>query len=167
VANADSTCMTNGATHTFVNPGSPTITEVQSENPSSCENASGSITITSSPATGVIYSVDGGSTWSTSNIFTALEAGFYFVRVAYPDTSCIVVGPNLNLENPAVSVITSTSKVDPTNCGGTNGQIQINSIPATGLIYSIDGGLTWSTSSFSCRLPDRGVVADEHAQFRS
>ncbi len=147
VAFEDTTCVTNGSTHTFVNPGSPVITEVQSENPSTCENTSGSITISSSPATGVIYSVDGGSTWSTSNIFTGLSADFYFVRVAYADTSCIVVGSNLSLVNPSTAVISGTTVTDPTNCDGTNGQIQINSIPATGLIYSIDGGLSWHTNS--------------------
>ena len=147
VANADTTCITNGSTQTFVNPGSPIITEVQSENPTSCEVGSGLITINASPATGVIYSVDGGTVWSTSNTFTGLEAGLYFVRVAYQDTSCIVVGSNLSLVNPSTSVISGVTKEDPTSCNGTNGQIQINSIPATGLIYSINGGLTWLTSA--------------------
>ena len=147
VALADTTCITNGSTHTFVNPESPIITEVLPENPNNCENASGIITINSSPATGVIYSIDGGGTWSTSNIFTGLQADFYFVRVANADTSCIVTEPSFSLVNPANSVISNTEEIHPTDCEGTNGQIQINSIPATGLIYSIDGGLTWNTSA--------------------
>ena len=120
---------------------------MDSDNPTSCEVGSGLITISASPAMGVIYSIDGGTVWSTSNTFTGLEAGLYFVRVAFPDTSCVVVGSNLSLVNPSTSTIAGVTKEDPTNCAGTDGQIQINSIPATGLIYSIDGGLTWQPSA--------------------
>ena len=105
-------------------------------NPSICGGTDGQITINSTPATGLIYSVDGGNTWNSDNTFTGLTAGFYAVQIAFSDTTCMVVGTPVSLEDPAAPTVTNVSSDDPMTCGSADGQITISSSPVTGLLYS-------------------------------
>ena len=53
-------------------------------------SASGSLTINASGSTGNFeYSIDGGATWVTNNVFTALPTGTYQVLVRDSDLSCV------------------------------------------------------------------------------
>ncbi len=147
IANPDTSCVVVGTTLSLSNPTDPLITNVEETDPSTCAGTDGRIVITSDPATGLIYSIDGGSKWSANNVFTGLGSGFYAIRIAQPDTTCAVSGSSFSLDNPQDPVITNVNSTDPTNCDNSNGAITITSFPTSGLIYSVDGGVTWSNST--------------------
>ncbi|SHG72200.1 Por secretion system C-terminal sorting domain-containing protein, partial [Flavobacterium granuli] len=105
----------------------------------------GSITIIASGGTGTLmYSIDQGNTYHTSNVFTGLAAGEYKWRVKDAN-DCLLKGTFILTSPPAV-IVTSTL-VNPKCNGGTDGSITIN---ATGgnspLMYSINDGATYQTS---------------------
>ncbi len=94
------------------------------------------------------YSVDGGSTYQTSNFFSGLIAGTYIVKVKdyYNQTAQSFI----NISQPDPIQIVSETRTHVTGCyGNTNGTITIT---ATGgatetLEYSVDGGSTFQTSN--------------------
>jgi alpha-tubulin suppressor-like RCC1 family protein len=90
------------ATATTINaqPASVTITNVSKGNPSvlSCPTLNnGTISVTATGAN-LMYSIDNGLTYQTSNAFTGLVAGSYVVKVKDNVTGCDVVYPS----NPVV-----------------------------------------------------------------
>ena len=95
----------------------------------------------------MIYSIDGGATWSTNNVFSGLSSNIYLISIAYADTLCEVSGTPINLSDPSAPIVNTVTPTNPSICGGTDGQITINSTPATGLIYSVDGGNTWNSDN--------------------
>jgi gliding motility-associated-like protein len=114
----------------------------------------GSITI-SSPSGGYgtyQYSIDGGITWQYSGSFTGLANGSYHVVMRdAAHTSCSVsldgaVGSTTVNQPSPLSATVSSSNV---SCNGTrDGQINITH-PSGGYgtyEYSVDGGVTWSSS---------------------
>ncbi|OWK74554.1 hypothetical protein CBW16_03865 [Flavobacteriaceae bacterium JJC] len=102
----------------------------------SCGNV-GSITFTS-PAD--FYSINGGSSWSTSPVFTNLNASTGYYLMVKNSANCMSAGISVymnttNLASPSVTVVQPTC--------GTKGSITVTS---PGSSYSFDGGNTWSTS---------------------
>ncbi len=99
----------------------------------------GSITFTS---TSDYYSIDGGSTWSTTNTFTNLKPGYYYLSVKNLQnctSSSYSTNVYLNeyfLPNPDYTLVQPTCE--------TTGSITIATVAD---LYSFDGGNTWSTSS--------------------
>ena len=95
----------------------------------------GSITITNSASQ---YSIDSGNTWQTSNTFSNLSPGYYYLKIKN-STGCISNYTSVNLKDYYLPdpVFTSTQ---PT-CG-VGGTISISTPAAQ---YSIDGGNNWST----------------------
>jgi len=95
------------------------------------------------------YTINGGSSWTSSDTFSYLSPGTYNVRIrdAANITCEIVLDPALAITQPAKLAAT----VGSTNvtCNGANdGTISITS-PAGGYggyEYSIDGGATWQAS---------------------
>ena len=109
-----------------------------------CNSDSATVKVYAHGGTGnLLYSANGGASWSTDSIFTKLGPGTFHFDVK-DQNNCIKTGDSLVLVNPAAIVI---SKVDSNNvsCNGlTNGSIKITaSGGSTGLIYSIDGGITY------------------------
>lgn len=116
-----------------------------------CNGAlTGSITITATGGTGTLeYSIDNGTTWSTSNIFNAVSGGSYTLvvkdangcEVAYLSNPLVVTQP------PAVA-ITNVAVVDILCFGGNNGSITVTATGgSTALLYSIDNGTTFQASN--------------------
>src|SRR5690606_19786880 len=95
----------------------------------------GSITIIAT-GTDLEYSIDAGTNFQTSNVFTGLAAGEYNIVVM--DGSGATVGTTVTLVAPEIPVIDDISTEAP-DCGLSNGSL---SIAATGtdLQYSTDGG---------------------------
>jgi len=96
----------------------------------------GSITFTT---VSDFYSIDGGNTWSTSNTFTNLKAGYYNPRIKN-SLGCTsyyssVYLNEFYLDRPDYSVVQPT-------CGNT-GSITIATVADQ---YSFDGGSTWTTN---------------------
>ncbi|AWG21783.1 hypothetical protein FFWV33_09630 [Flavobacterium faecale] len=99
--------------------------------------STGSITITTTAA---LYSIDGGSNWSSNPIFTNLVGGSYNLKIknsAGCESNTFYVSLNVFYLEDAFFTYTNPS------CGNI-GNITISS---TADFYSIDGGVTWSTSA--------------------
>ncbi|MBX9887247.1 MAG: T9SS type B sorting domain-containing protein [Flavobacteriaceae bacterium] len=111
----------------------PTFTTVQP----TCGNG-GNITFTVAAA---LYSIDGGTTWSNSPVFTNLNPGYYYLGIKNA-TGCTsnfylsnVSLQNYYLPNPDFTLIQPTC--------GTNGSITFATVADS---YSFDGGKTWTTN---------------------
>ena len=135
-------------------PSGPIITECISANPTDCGVNDGSLTILAVGGQGALqYSIDGGTTWQTSNEFTGLGEGTFSVAVANEDETCIAIFPACQLISPQPPVVNEVRAVDPSICGEDNGSITILADGNGGLEYSIDNGITWSANSFFGNLP--------------
>jgi gliding motility-associated-like protein len=94
-------------------------------NPPSCGGQSdGTITVTS--ATGVDYSIDGGATWQSSNVFSGISAGTYSVCTRNA-LGCVQCG-SLVVTEPSQLAITVSN--DTTICQ--NGTAQLNAFSSGG-----------------------------------
>jgi gliding motility-associated-like protein len=110
-------------------------------NAASCGNNNGSITV-ATPSGGTPpyqYSIDGGTTWQSSNVFNGLAVGSYTVKVKDNPAACTIDIPvNVvsagNLATTVASVATACTAVN-------NGSITISSAAGAGPhTFSLDGG---------------------------
>jgi gliding motility-associated-like protein len=103
------------------------------------------------------YSIDGGTIWSGSGIFTNLAPAIYNVQMRdAANHGCIIIlDAALQITQPAVLSATVT-KTDVSCFGGSDGTITISS-PAGGYgtyEYSINGGGSWQAAgSFTALVP--------------
>lgn len=95
----------------------------------------GSITITSP---GTSFSIDGGTTWTTSPVFTNLNSGTYYVRSR--NNTCVSTDTYVSIENFYLPAPAYTFTQPTCGVGGTI------SITTSAAQYSINNGQTWSTS---------------------
>ncbi|NJN77569.1 MAG: hypothetical protein HC803_03960, partial [Saprospiraceae bacterium] len=153
VANTDTTCIVSYPNVILINKVAPAITNVAKTNVTNCVPiaigmADGTITITASSAQGAVeYSINGGTTWQPSNVFNALTAGTYQIRVRNIDGSCTVSNPNVTITAPTAPAITNVAPTNPTNCGINDGTITVTATAGSAAVqYSIDGGTNWQNS---------------------
>lgn len=98
----------------------------------------GTITFTT---TADFYSIDSGNTWSTSNNFTNLKSGYYYLKIknsqgcVSDSYSSYVYINEYYLPNPDYTVVQPSCS--------TSGSISIATVADQ---YSFDGGSTWSTN---------------------
>ena len=134
------------------NQSAPTLTGVNSTNVSDCNLTNGTITINASAATGNIleYSIDSGSTWQASNVFSNLSAGTYYIYIRNNDGNCITeyVNNPVIITAPTAPIISSISETDPQFCGINDGFIGVTATGIGQLEYSIDSGSTWTTQPY-------------------
>jgi hypothetical protein len=151
VRNNTGTCVIFNTTNPIIltAPNSPSITNVASTQPTDCNANDGTITITAQGGTGPLkYSIDNGTTWTTSGSFTTLSGGTYEIRVANTDITCIVTYPNVTLIDKVAPSITNVAKTNVTDCGLSDGTITITASSTQGSVeYSINGGTTWQPSN--------------------
>ncbi|CAG5083344.1 T9SS type B sorting domain-containing protein [Parvicella tangerina] len=135
-------CQTTGI-ETVNNVGGPSITS-ETATDISCNGANdGTISVVATGTATLEYSIDGGTTFGTSSLFSGLSAGTYNV-VVRDGNSCTTSGTTLTISNPA-SIIYSAS-VSDASCGSSNGSITISASGGTGsLQYSIDGGSSFQS----------------------
>ncbi|NJN77765.1 MAG: hypothetical protein HC803_05070, partial [Saprospiraceae bacterium] len=149
VTNAGGSCPTTYPTVTLVAPVAPVITAVVDADPSNCGVFDGTITITASGTGSLQYSINGGTSWQASDVFTGLAGGTYQIRVRNITGTCVVSAANVVLTNPVQPIITNVTPTNPTDCGNTDGTITVTAT-GTSLEYSINGGLTWQpTGNFT------------------
>ena len=130
-------------------PEGPAIVDCVPTNPTDCNVNDGTLTVIATGGQGNLqYSIDGGTTWQASNIFTDLAAGIYSVAVANEDETCKAIHPLCELVAPELPVLNEVAAVNPSICGEDNGSITILADGNGGLEYSIDGGNNWSGNSF-------------------
>lgn len=125
----------------------PTInfTSVDKINPQCFGISDGSITINGASGSGntIQFSKDG-TTFQSSNVFGSLAAGTYTIYAK--DGNCpSVILTSITLDQPVSVGISSTSFVEPTCFGRSDGSITVTSSTATQ--YSINAGTTFQTSN--------------------
>jgi gliding motility-associated-like protein len=156
VRKINGTCITNYENNPVVinEKVGPTIAAINTTNPSGCNLSNGVIAIDATGANSLIYSIDGGTNWSTNASFSGLGQGNYTVQIAYADTSCISNSQTATLTSPVAPVITAVNANNATDCGANNGSIEITATGSNTLEYSINNGTNWSASNQFNNLAD-------------
>ena len=101
-----------------------------------CSNL-GSITITTPAAE---YSIDGGTTWQTSDTFNNLSSGSYVIKIKNAQ-GC--TSPNLYVYLTRFENSYPTYTIDEAGCN----KYASVTITTPADFYSFDGGITWSTNN--------------------
>ncbi len=163
VRNADMTCLTAGEIVVLTDPVAPTITKIDTFNPTDCGEQDGRIEIFANGTAGLEYSINGGGSYQTSNVFANLPASMnYEVIVRYADGTCEVVSASnpITLTAPTAPVFNDVVSIDPTECDTDDGSISIDATAGTidgaavAIEYSIDGGINWTTTPNFTNLAD-------------
>ncbi len=129
----------------------PQISNILSTDISCHDENDGSISISASGTTDLLYSIDNGSSWENNqgNFTDLSEAGYY---TAVADTfGCETEWTNnpVQILNPAVLSFDAVLAEEVTGCfNSDNGSISITASGGTGsLYYSIDNGSNWSNTA--------------------
>ena len=125
----------------------PMITSVPTVNPD-CSTTNGSIIINAG-GTDLQYSINGGISFSTNNEFTDLAGGNYYIAVSATGGNCIAYYPPVTLIEPLAPTITNVTFTHPTDCGQSDGTLNIIADGIEGVEYSLNDGLLtiWQSSS--------------------
>ncbi|MFH2143179.1 MAG: gliding motility-associated C-terminal domain-containing protein, partial [Bacteroidota bacterium] len=127
----------------------PTIDAVNIVPIASCNPPfDGVITITASGSTPLSYSINGGSTFQSNNIFDSLNVGVYNIVVINLITTCsAILDTVITLNSATGPSVDSVQTTDVTCYGDTTGQLIIYAIGATQ--YSINGIDYFTDSTFT------------------
>jgi len=143
-------CVLNKGIYTLYGPTDITISSVPTTYVSCYGGNNGTITINASGGAGSFtYSIDGGTTYQTSNVFSGLTAGTYAVKVKDVNNCTKLYGGNpvtVSQYGLLGATVTSTNML----CNNVNnGTITFtNQSGGTGTYkYSINGGSSWQTSA--------------------
>jgi hypothetical protein len=120
---------------TVASAAGPTVTA--GFTPATCGNTNGTITATGSGGISPYqYSINGGTTYQASNIFTGLAAGTYTITIK-DNTGCTNT-VTVNVTNTGGPTVTATTT--PSTCGANTGSITATgSGGAGGYTFSING----------------------------
>lgn len=145
-------CTAQGSA-TLINPQTLAFTTTN-VNPFCNGQASGSITFQAIGGTPpYLFSINGGSSFQSSNVFTGLSAGTYFLEVMDANL-CFVTG-SATLINPSAITFTTTivNVCTSSSLPPSLGSITINASGGTGsFTYSDDGGTTFQSSNIFSNL---------------
>ncbi|MDH3245935.1 MAG: SprB repeat-containing protein, partial [Saprospiraceae bacterium] len=123
-------------------PALPAIVDIVARGPSDCGAEDGYIEIDAA-GNQLEYSIDGGETWQSTNEFGDLKDGSYTAQIREANTSQCLVATNIELEGPELPIINTTDQLNPSDCGTSDGSIEISASGKT-LEFTIDG--TWSSN---------------------
>ncbi|PZD77143.1 hypothetical protein [Mesonia sp. K7] len=129
-------------------PEAPTLNVTQP----ACGDTGGTITVTNT-ATDLEYSIDGGTTWQTTGVFTDVAPGDYTVMVQNAngcDTESAQVTVDPLLVVPDAPVIVDTTHP---GCGETTGSFEVQDENDPDLTYSLDGGPYTTNLSYTHLAP--------------
>lgn len=149
----DTTGCTGQGSATLINPQTLTF-DTTNVNPLCNGQANGSITFQATGGTPpYLFSINGGSSFQSSNVFTGLSAGTYFLEVM--DANLCFVSGSTTLINPSAITFTTTivNVCTSSSLPPRLGSITINASGGTGsFIYSNDGGTTFQSSNIFSNL---------------
>ena len=149
----------NDTTITILNSNGPTLTYTQTN--ADCGNNTGTVTANATGGTPPYqYSINGGTTYQSSNFFTGLLPGTY----------TLIVRDAALCTNAAIIIITSTPQPSITavpagaTCGNNNGTITAFGSGGTGaLLYSINGNTFQPGNVFTNLTPGSYTVTVKDA----
>ncbi|MFN6048495.1 MAG: hypothetical protein ACK45C_10860, partial [Bacteroidota bacterium] len=126
------------------------VTAVVSTNISCNAGTDGTITITATGGSTKKYSIDNGSTFQSSNVFTGLAAGTYTIVVS-DNNNCSGsfasgVSASVTLTQPNAISVTAVAFINPSCKTANDGSISITANGGNTLSYSIDNGATYQSS---------------------
>ncbi len=150
VRNNDGSCELSHGNVILDSPGDEAnITEIFLGHPTNCNETNGSITIVAPNTNGsdLLYSIDGGQNYQTSNNFPNLPEGIYHITAVRDDSTCFTSGGYVELRSFNRATIYGTSTIEPTGCGSSNGNITILAFGPSLLEFSVNGGITWQASN--------------------
>jgi gliding motility-associated-like protein len=144
----DNGCKTVSEAYTITDAGDVEISVVDYI-PGHCDQENGFIEIiaTTGSGTELLYSIDNGNSWQSSNQFVDLPAGSYFIKVG-DQVDCETVYANNpvvieNIPGPEITAVSTT----PENDYLADGSIDIEAIIGSGdLFFSIDNGNSFQTN---------------------
>lgn len=113
-------------------------------------DSSGTITVNATGGTGAYqYSVDGGSTYQGSPVFSGLASGTYSIMVM--DANGCTVSLSDSVGGPASALVIDALNLTPTNCNGdSSGVVTVAASGGTpGYTYSVDGVNFQTGASFN------------------
>ncbi|MFN5259019.1 MAG: gliding motility-associated C-terminal domain-containing protein [Bacteroidota bacterium] len=127
------------------------VTAVASTNISCNAGTDGTITITATGGSTKKYSIDNGSTFQSSNVFTGLAAGTYTIVVS-DNNNCSGsfasgVSASVTLTQPNAISVTAVAFINPSCKTANDGSITITANGGNTLSYSIDNGATYQSSN--------------------
>ena len=100
------------------------------------------------------YSIDDGANWQEESTFNNLEAGEYTILVRSSiDLDCIE-SIDFTVEDIELPEILELISSDISDCGLSDGTIQVIVDDEENYEYSIDGGMTWQSSNLFFDLPE-------------
>ena len=116
-----------------------------------CNGAgNGTITVTAPVGPTIEYSIDGGTNWQTSPVFS-VPAGSYTILARQVGTACITSSTFTITEPP---VLTAAAATTDANCDNNTGSITITAAGGTPAYeYSIDNGVTYQPTNQFLNLP--------------
>ncbi len=135
---------TDNSTVSLSDPASFTVSTMVVDE--TCTNANGEITINVSGGTNPFqYSIDNGTNYVSTNVFTGLSAGTY--NIAVQDSVNCTSFSTVTITDTPAPVISNVTTTDA-SCSGNDGTVTIT---ATGnnLMYDIDGGTAQASNSFT------------------
>ena len=135
------------ASETITQPTVLVVSQGNVTNVSCFGGNDGSLSVNASGATAPYqYSIDGGTTWQTSNTFNTLTAGTYTIDIK--DNNNCSDNVNITITEPTILVVSQATITNVSCFGGNDGSLSVNASGATAPYqYSIDGGNTWQNSN--------------------
>nr|WP_222840241.1 T9SS type B sorting domain-containing protein [Flavihumibacter stibioxidans] len=118
-----------------------------------CDKTTGTITVTAQNGTAPYsYSIDGGVTYQSSNLFNDLDAGNYTIHVK--DANNCTAQADVELGKEFCCTVTLSANAPVIACDQSSGTITATaSLGFTPYQFSIDGGVTYQNSNTFTNLP--------------
>lgn len=144
-------CIGTPSTYTItVNP-LPVITSATPVNETTCNSSDGKITIVANGAAPLQYSINGGATFSSSNLFENLAAGSYTVAVR-SGYGCVVVGQTVTVASPGAPPPPAINSFLYPVCEGSDLVLSVQN-PDLSLTYTWTGPSQFSATGSSVTIP--------------
>src|SRR4029079_16459869 len=133
-------CISSAATATINGaPTAPAAPTVNTTDPATCTDVTGTITVTAPLGAGLSYSIDGIDYTTTTGVFNGVAPGTYNVTVQNA-AGCISSATTATIDGaPAGPAAPTVATADPLTCANPTGTITVTAPLGAGLSYSIDG----------------------------